>query len=112
MSYHCDQCNKIRYGAELKVPYKIREVVYEKYHLRHNRETKKSHQILKDSSQGTELVEEHRLCAECYETHQNSTPIVEKSKTVRFIEERPKRVFTKRRSNNDTEEKSGKFGSE
>lgn len=101
MSYHCDICDKVRYGKELKVPYKVRNVTYEKCFVKHNRETNKTKMFVKSTSIGREHAEEHKLCEECYEANKDSEPIAETSKTVKFIEtrQRQKRVFNRKETN-------------
>ena len=86
MSYRCDNCGALRVGKELKRTSEIRNVEYDRMFIRVDRKTKKTVEKVDSVYNGTEIVEEQRLCGVCWEELKDVEPKVEKEqKIVKFV---------------------------
>lgn len=86
MSYHCDKCNKVKTGTELKRVDIVREVTYNRNFLKFDRKTRISRPVSDASFSGTEIVSIERLCEECYEEFKDVPPRkTTKPKEVKFV---------------------------
>lgn len=86
MSYHCQECNKVHTGKELKVVKELREVNYK--HLiekpSRNPEEEPTY-FLHNESKGQEVVTALRVCDSCYEVLKDNEPRFTESKIVKVI---------------------------
>jgi hypothetical protein len=93
MSYRCDICNEVRFGRELKRLSAIRKVRYNKYFKRFDRKEKKNVERYDSCTEGTEIVNEQRLCEKHYEELKDTEPrVIEPSKALSYIGEKKKEV--------------------
>lgn len=88
MSYHCQKCDAIHEGSELKVITKIRNVDYERYILKFDKASRESKPQFDIVTKGWEPVEILRVCNEC--NKDNVTPVVTETKTVKYNYKRKK----------------------
>jgi len=86
MSYHCQECNKVHTGKELKIVKELREVNYKHLIERPSRNPEEEPTyFLHNESTGKEVVRSLRVCDACYEVLKDNTPKYGEKKIVKVI---------------------------
>jgi selenophosphate synthetase-related protein len=107
MSYHCDKCDAVHEGSELRVVTEVREVEYIK---NIQKRIGKGTVPVRDPdgiTHGQEIVREVRCCTNCFNSIKDAEPIIitKQQKSVEYVA-KPRKVVEEelRQKENDYKE--------
>ena len=85
MSYLCKHCGKNYEGSQLNVVTQVREVHYNQFVPRLNRETRKKEPFFTGTTNGIEIAEEKMVCRDCHDAICTIEPELKGQKEVDYM---------------------------